>query len=102
MLLQAEKYNELIDLALSDDLLPHDNPIDERNVRVYRLQFAFKAALKLKRYNHAAKLALRAGEEVAGDERQRELLEGNIDLIEPLQDEQRVQELAYKRELKSE
>jgi hypothetical protein len=70
LLLQAEKYSELIDLALSDNLLPKDNPIDERNVRVYRLQFAFKAALKLKQYADATKLALRAGEEVAGDKRQ--------------------------------
>ena len=101
LLLQAEKYSELIDLALSDDLLPKDNPIDERNVRVYRLQFAFKAALKLKRYADATKLALRAGEEVAGDKRQLELLTRNVDLIAPLQSEQRVQELAFRRMLRS-
>jgi len=99
LLLQAEKYSELIDLALSDDFLPKDNPIDERNVRVYRLQFAFKAALKLERYVDAAKLALRAGEEVAGDKRQLELLTKNVDLIAPLQNEQRVQELAFRRML---
>jgi hypothetical protein len=102
LLLQAEKYDELIDLALSDDYLPKDNPIDERNVRVYRLQFAFKAALKLKRYADATKLALRAGEEVAGDKRQLELLAKNVDLIAPLQSEQRVQELAFRRVLRGE
>lgn len=101
LLLQAEKYSELIDLALSDDLLPEDNPIDKRNVRVYRLQFAFKAALKLKQYADATKLALRAGEEVAGDKRQLELLTKNVDLIAPLQNAQRVQELAYRRMLRS-
>ena len=101
LLLQAEKYNELIDLALSDDFLPHDNPIDARNVRIYRLQFAFKAALKLKRYTDATKLALRAGEEVAGDRRQYELLTKNVDLIAPLQNEQKVQELAFRRMLRS-
>jgi hypothetical protein len=101
LLLQAKKYSELIDLALSDDLLPKDNPIDERNVRVYRLQFAFKAALKLERYADATKLALRAGEEVAGDKRQLELLTRNVDLIAPLQNEQRVQELAFRRMLRS-
>ena len=99
--LRAEKYNELIDLAVSDDFLPKDSPIDERNIRVYRLQFAFKAALKLKQYSDAAKLALRAGEEVAGDKRQLELLKKNIDLIAPLQSEQRVQELAFRRLLRS-
>ncbi|MBW2737586.1 MAG: ATP-binding protein [Deltaproteobacteria bacterium] len=99
LLLQAEQYSELINLALSDDLLPKNNPIDERNVRVHRLQFAFKAALKLKRYADATKLALRAGEEVAGDKRQLELLTKNVDLIAPLQNEQRVQELAFRHML---
>lgn len=97
LLLQSENFDELINLALSDDLLPEDSPIDERNIRVYRLQFAFKAALKKKRYADAVKIAFRAGEEVAGDSRQLELLKKNIDLISPLQSEQRVQELAYRR-----
>lgn len=101
LLLQSGNYDELIGLALSDDLLPEDNPIDERNVRVYRLQFALKAALKQKRYADAAKLALRAGEEVAGDKRQVELLKQNLDLIAPLQSQQRVQELAFRRQLRS-
>lgn len=96
LLLQAGKYSELVELALSDKYLP-SNPIDERNVRVYRLQFAFKASLKKKNYAKAIKLALRAGEEVAGNKRQLELLGNNIDLIAPLQDEQRVQEFAFRR-----
>lgn len=100
LLLQSENYDELIGLALSDDYLPEDSPIDERNIRVYRLQFAFKAALKQKRYADAAKLALRAGEEVAGDRRQLELLTQNVDLIAPLQSPQRVQELAFRRMLR--
>jgi hypothetical protein len=100
LLLQAEQYNELISLALSDDFLPKENPIDKRNVQVYRLQFAFKAALRQQRYADAAKLALRAGEEVAGDKRQLELLAKNVDLIAPLQNEEKVQELAFRRMLR--
>lgn len=96
LLLQAGKYSDLVELALSDKYLP-TNPIDERNVRVYRLQFAFKASLKKESYAEAIKLALRAGEEVAGNKRQLELLENNIDLIAPLQDEERVQEFAFRR-----
>ncbi|MBU5671749.1 ATP-binding protein [Paenibacillus brevis] len=96
LLLQAGKNTDLVELALSDNYLP-DNPIDERNVRVFRLQFAFKASLKQKSFVEAIKLALRAGEEVAGDKRQFELLASNIDLIAPLQDEQRVQEFAFRR-----
>ena len=83
LLLQAEQYDELIELALSDDLLP-ENPINARNIRVYRLQFAFKAALKQKQYADATKLAFRAGEEVAGDTRQLKLLFENIGLINNL------------------
>jgi len=101
LLLQSENFNELINLALSDGLLPENSPIDERNVRVYRLQFAFKAALKKKRFANAIKLAFRAGEEVAGDNRQFELLIKNVDLIAPLQSAQRVQELAFRRLLRS-
>jgi len=74
LLLQAEDYDELINLALSDDFLPQDNPINQRNIRIYRLQFAFRAALKQKRYADAARLALRAGEESASDTRQLALL----------------------------
>ncbi|MCS4034881.1 hypothetical protein GGQ02_003291, partial [Salinibacter ruber] len=99
LLLQSEQYDRLIELALSDELLPTENPIDARNIRVYRLQFAFKAALRQERYPDAAKLAFRAGEEMAGDSRQYDLLSENTDLIAPLQSNQRVQELAYRGEL---
>jgi hypothetical protein len=94
LLWRAQKYDELIDLALSDRLLPKGNPLDERRVRVHRHEFAFRAALRLKRYAPAAKLALRAGEEVAGNARQFRLLRKNLDLIPLLQNE-RIQELAH-------
>lgn len=97
--LQAGLYSDLIELALSDELLPRDNPIDRRNVRVYRLQFAFKAALRIKQYGDAVKIAMLAGEEIAGDKRQLEIFKKNVHLIAPLQDTQKVQELAFKRVL---
>ena len=92
LLLRAGKYDELIDLALSDEFLPEKNPIDERNVRIYRLQFAFQAAIKSKHFFDATKLAMRAGEELAGNKRQLDLLLDNIDLIAPLQSREKVQE----------
>lgn len=98
--LQAGLYPELIELALSDALLPRDNPIDRRNVRIYRLQFAFKAALRIKQYGDAVKIAMLAGEEMAGDKRQLEIFKKNVHLIAPLQDSQKVQELAFKRILR--
>lgn len=99
--LQAEQYDKLINIALSDDYLPENNPIDARNIRVQRLQFAFKAALKSQHLKDAVKLAMRAGEEVAGNQRQLTLLQKNIDLIPLLQNKEKVQEIAFKRWLSS-
>ncbi|QCK15228.1 ATP-binding protein [Mangrovivirga cuniculi] len=99
--LQAGQYDDLIEIALSDKLLPASNPIDKRNVLVYRLQFAFKAALRSANYKDAIQLALRAGEEVAGDQRQQSLFQNNIDLLPKLQDDLKVQEVAFKKILRS-
>lgn len=96
LFLQAELYDELIDLAHSESFLPLDNPIDARNIRIYRLQFAFKAALRTKQYKDAIKLAIRAGEEVAGDQRQMQLLKSNVDLLGPLLSKEKVKELAFR------
>lgn len=96
---QAGHYDKLINIVLSDELLPHDNPIDARNVKVYRLQFAFKAALKANRISDAIRLAMRAGEEVAGDERQLLLLRENLDLLSQLQGKEKIQSIAFKRTL---
>ena len=98
--LQAKQYDKLIDIALSDNYLP-ENPIDARNVRVQRLQFAFKAALKAEHFDDAIKLAMRAGEEMAGNQRQLELLQSNIDLLPRLQSHEKMQEIAFRRLLSS-
>jgi hypothetical protein len=100
LLLRSEKYDRLVSLALSDDLLPENNAIDERDIRLYRLQFAFKAALRLGRYADAARLAFRAGEEAAGNNRQLSLLQGDTHLIAPLLGPHRIQELAYRQVLR--
>ena len=100
--LQAGDYTRLIGVALSDEFLPEYNPIDTRNVRVSRLQFAFKAALKSNQYTDAIKLALRAGEETAGNQRQLTLLQKNLDLLVSLSSDYKVHEIAFKRLLKRE
>ena len=99
--LQAGMYDQLIEMALSEEFLPENNPIDKRNVLVYRLQFAFKAALRSKKYEDAIKLALRAGEEVAGDQRQQYLFQANADILPSLQSKSKIQEIAFKRVLRS-
>jgi len=98
--LRAGEYDRLINLALSDGNLPTDNAIEARDIRVYRLQFAFKAALKVGRLADAARLAFRAGEEMAGNQRQLSLLTDNVDLVAQLQEPHRIQEYAYRRMLK--
>ncbi|MET3030526.1 hypothetical protein [Flavobacterium johnsoniae] len=95
--LQAGQYEKLIQTALSDSYLPLDNPIDARSVRIYRLQFAFRAAVREAKYKDAIKIAVRAGEEMAGNQRQISLFHGNIDLLTALQDKQKVQDIAFKR-----
>jgi hypothetical protein len=99
LLLRAGQFDRLIKLALSDEALPTNNPLDERDVRVYRLQFAFKAALRAKRLAEAAQLAFRAGEELAGSERQLKLLSENIDLVGMFQEPHLIQEYAYRKKL---
>lgn len=99
LMLKAEMFDELVELALSDDCLPVDRPYDARKIRLFRLQYAFKAALKERKYYEASKLALRAGEEIAGDERQIEILSKNCDLTTKFLSSERVQELAHRRVL---
>ncbi len=99
--LQAGEYDKLITIALSDDLLPTSNPIDARNVRIFRLRFAFIAALKSEKLKDAVQLAMRAGEEVAGSNRQFILFKNNIDLLAMLQGKEKVQEIAFKTKLRS-
>jgi hypothetical protein len=98
---QAEQYRKLIDLSLSDDYLPKNNEIDARNIRIYRLHFALKAALRINELKDAAVLALRAGEEIAGNSRQFYLLRDNLHLITELRTVDEVHEMALKRDFHS-
>lgn len=97
LMLKAGLFDDLVSLALSEELLPENRPFDARKIRVFRLQYAFKAALKKERYFEAGKLALRAGEEIAGDKRQIEILANNCDLTSRFLSAERVQELAHRK-----
>lgn len=96
LMLEAGQLGELVDLALSSSSLP-TNPIERRDVEIQRLQFALKASLRAKRYVDAAKLALKAGEETAGDVRQQKLFQGNTDLVAALIEPARVQEIVSRK-----
>ena len=96
LMLEAGQLSELIDLALSSSLLP-SNPIERRDVELQRLQFSLKASLRVQRFADAAKLALKAAQETAGDTRQRNLLQANTDLISVVVDSQHIQEIVSRR-----
>ena len=97
LMLEAGQFAELVALALSSEALPSASPIERRDVELQRLQFALKASLRAKRYTDAAKLALKAGGESAGDKRQRKLLQANTDLAAILLESERIQELVSRR-----
>lgn len=97
LMLEAGHLTELVALALSSEALPTTSPIERRDVELQRLQFALKASLRQKRYTDAAKLALKAGGESAGNERQRKLLQANTDLAAVFLEDNRIQELVSRR-----
>ena len=96
LMLEAGQLGELIDLALFSSLLP-SNPIERRDVELQRLQFALKASLRAKRFADAAKLALKAAQETAGDTRQQTLLHENTDLAATLLEPDLLQEIVSRR-----
>ncbi|MGM8891543.1 hypothetical protein ACS8FA_11890 [Psychrobacter sp. 1Y1] len=97
LLHKSEKYDELVALALSDEYLPEGSPYDKSLIKITRLQYAFKASLKVNRIHNATKLALLAGEEIATNERQNEVFKNNIDLVTQNLSEGRITELAHKK-----
>lgn len=96
LLLQAGCLDELVRLAISGDGLPTNNPLERRDVELQRLSYALKACLQQKRYMNAAKLALKAGGEVAGLQRQNNLIQANTHLAADLMAE-RVEEIVSRR-----
>jgi len=97
LMLEAGQLSELVNLALSSSKLPVGSPIEKRDVELQRLQFALKASLRAKRYVESAQLALKAGEETAGDTRQQKLLQSNTDLAAVLMEPDRIQEIVSRR-----
>lgn len=99
LMLAGGNHEDLIELALSEQYLPKDNPVDARSISTSRLNAALKSAIQLKDYFSFIKLALRTGEEFAGDQRQIELLNQNVTLIGVVQSPTEVQKLAFQGRL---
>ena len=97
LMLEAGHYEELVKLVLEDTELPDENPVDRRNASLQRLQFALKAALRTEHYDDAAKLALKAGGETAGNDRQQRLFQENTDLVSQLLPDHRLREIVAQK-----
>ncbi|WP_205525541.1 NACHT domain-containing protein [Pyxidicoccus trucidator] len=97
LLLQAGKLDELVELALSGEGLPTENPLEKRDVELQRLIFALKACLQQRHYVAAAKLALKAGGECAGEQRQNQVIQENTDVAAVLMAPDRIEEIVSRR-----
>ena len=93
ILLESGQFDRLIDLALSGGALPTDSPTERRDIEVQRLLFALRAALRDKQHVAAAKLALKAGQEVSGVTRQENLFQKNLDLLAAFLPPDRIREM---------
>ena len=71
--------------------------MEKRAVELGRAQFALKAALRSGSYLDAAKLALKAGEQTAGDSRRREVIQSNTDLAAQFFEPELIQEIVSRR-----
>ena len=101
LLLEAGQYDQLVEIALNDSLLPLGETTEREEIIANRIKFALTCSLRRKNWIDAAKLALRAGEEFAGEQRKLELFQDHIDLIPLLLDEELSQEIAFGREIGS-
>lgn len=99
LMLSTDRFDELVRLALNDDALPENDEIARRDVELQRLEFATLAALRARRYDDAAKLALKAGGRVAADARQQTLLSGNVDLASRFLDGDQLLEQVSRRQI---
>ena len=100
LFLEAELFDELVNLSLNSELLPTNSPLEKRKVELQRLQFAIKAGIKIKKYADVAKLSLKAGGESAAEDRQNQLIQANTDLIATYFDDNQIQELIANRTFK--
>ncbi|MGY0652644.1 AVAST type 3 anti-phage nuclease/ATPase Avs3a [Luteimonas sp. A537] len=99
LMLNTDRFDELVQLALNDDALPENDEIARRDVELQRLEFATRAALRTRRYVDAARLALKAGGRVAADARQQTLLSGNVDLASRFLDADQLLEQVSRRQI---
>ena len=101
LMLESGQFSELVELALTSAALPDTSALERHNVSLQRLQFALKASLRLRRYVDAAKLAMKAGGETAGEDRLYKLIQANTDLSSLFLQRGLLQDIASRKILSS-
>lgn len=96
LMYQAGLLEELISLSLSNEGLSFDSPVEQRRIVLHRVRFSLKAAIEKKQYLNIIKLTVRAGEEVAGNNREAKLLLNNYDLVSKLFGAKRTHEIVFR------
>lgn len=99
VLQRADRYDELMNLALTGTLPDSASPVVKREVVLNRVRYALKYALAAGKVPDTVKLLLRAGEEVAADGRQIDYLMDNADLVTKLSDPSMAREFVFRRQL---
>jgi hypothetical protein len=103
MYFEARMVDELVELALSNSGLPADaDDLQSQEIARARARFALGAALKAKRNDDAALLAVRAGTLSSGHSRRMKMLRTNPDLAARFLDEEIVDTLCSGRDLTDE
>ncbi|MEX5254826.1 hypothetical protein [Kocuria arenosa] len=106
LLFEANRFDDLVQLALSDDRLPDNslpaaerNEIQRREIAQQRTHFALAAALRADHDFEAAQLALRLGALTAGRTRRLDLIRDNTDLAARFLDPSVLEQLVATRSL---
>jgi len=97
LLWEAERVEQLVDLALNDRGLPRNSDLEQREIAQQRAQYALKATLRAAREFEAARLALKAGSLAAGHTRRLDLLRRNTDLAGQFLDARTIEDLVANR-----
>ncbi|WP_147915720.1 ATP-binding protein [Ruania zhangjianzhongii] len=106
LLFEANRFSDLVRLALSDDRLPGTalpaakrNEIQRREIAQQRTHFALTAALRADRDFEAAQLALRLGALTAGRTRRLDLIRDHTDLAARFLDPSVLEQLVATRSI---
>jgi len=101
LLFEAERVDDLAELAMSDEGLPEQPPSLIQQIATDRARYALAATLRAGRNSDACRLALRAGELTVGQTRRLELFTNHTDLAGRFLTAEAIETLTTDRELES-